>query len=384
MKRIAQILCLTTALAAGSALAQSATAPATEPTGYHAIREVVIEGGGQDERSGWAEEAWSQDLKRQALGLAPQYLGISEAAADKAVSIKYSYIHNLTTADLPGIRIEIAVASMTSPGAMPNVPAFADELVARMKKLVEEKDAEARRSEMDPTERGIEESQSRIENAQQELTTLRDQLRQKTGRIDVSVTKLNDAAQKLDDQRQDLELAKLGKQSRIKAIQDAVARLSKQVEQKVKDDPIAAELQKVVDAREVQVEHARAMVKLGRGGEGLQNAIAQAAEAKAKLLERQRESAADAGGGQIDSLNQELTTLNIDLAEIDAKLTALNQQKDGLQWALDHADQFTHLTAVLADEQKNLDNLRQYLREKKDRLDRTPPVTIRVVRSSNG
>jgi chromosome segregation ATPase len=319
-------------------------------------------------------------LNEQAKELAPGYFGISETAAGQSVNVKYDYIH-----DNPGMSIKIAVDPKISPGAKPDAPAFADGLVMRLKKKIEKEVNAARDSGIDPIEKDIKESQQRIDQTRAELAKFRDQLRQKTGRIDVSATQLNEAALKIDDQRQDLELEKLGKQSRIKAIQDAVARLSTQVEQKVKDDPIAAELQKVVDAREAQVKYAQAKTKAGREfAQDLEDAIAQAAEAKAKLLERQRESAADAGGGQIDALNQELTTLNIDLAEIDAKLTALNQDRDGLQWALDHVDQLTHLSATLADEQKDLDSAKQNLRQTQERLNQTPPVTIQVVRSSNG
>ncbi len=115
--------------------------------------------------------------------------------------------------------------------------------------------------------------------------------------------------------------------------------LSQKAEAAAVSDPVASQLQQVVDARKQQVdalekEHASGVASTA----DLTSARAEEADASAKLAERKEQAMANAGGSEIASLQHELIELVIARQERDAKIGFVTDRLDKTQQALAMAD----------------------------------------------
>lgn len=187
--------------------------------------------------------------------------------------------------------------------------------------------------------------------AEAELATTRDQLnalrakmRDATGRADASAERVRDEVSTLEDARQEIQLDLESKAARMKALSDNIAQLSGKVEARVQNDPVAAELQKVVDAREKQVEMIKGLVESGKAGRNeYEEAIAAAAEARARLLDRRTDTANAAGGESLNAWNRDIMSLSVDTAELQARLDRLSSRLDGFRKIMNDLDSLESL-----------------------------------------
>src|SRR5439155_13841700 len=101
----------------------------------------------------------------------------------------------------------------------------------------------------------------------------------------------------LQTQREAVQIDLAAKQARRDALAEQIAKFSDEIRAKVKDDPIANELAKVVEVREAKIKRMQENPSAFGKAEA-EEALAPLAEARAKLLER-REQAALAAGGDI-------------------------------------------------------------------------------------
>ena len=153
------------------------------------------------------------------------------------------------------------------------------------------------------------------------------QARQLTGQLEPSPQRVRAAAVELETEQQRIELDLLAKSARREAMEEEIARQSGAIEKKIADDAIAAELGKVVAAREKRLDVIREMVKNGHAGTSeVDEQVAVIAESRAKLLQRQREAANEAGGETLQSFNRELLTLSVDLRELRVRLDAIKKR----------------------------------------------------------
>jgi hypothetical protein len=167
---------------------------------------------------------------------------------------------------------------------------------------------------------------------------LRAELQEMSGEIDVSVKSLTDVASKTQTLFHQLDIDHEAKQARHRALEDAIAKLSVEVEKKVQSDPVAAELEKVVAAREKGVERLKEMVaKNAASKTEAEEKVGEVAEARAKLMERRRDAAAEAGGTLIAQLNKDLLMLSIDSAEENMRYKMLAERSKALRSSLDGA-----------------------------------------------
>jgi chromosome segregation ATPase len=105
--------------------------------------------------------------------------------------------------------------------------------------------------------------------------------------------------------------------------------------------------------------------------------VAQLAEARAKLLERKRDAAAESGGDVLASLNKELLTLSVDLRELEARLKFVEAHLPGLRDAMDQLDAWERAEAQLqqarTEQAKASDELHTLSRQGR----RHPPADVR-------
>jgi hypothetical protein len=122
----------------------------------------------------------------------------------------------------------------------------------------------------------------------------------------------------------ELALNRVSAEARREAI---VARIDELREAAIKataDDPLIAELENLVGIREQQLKHARTLSAAGTVTTvELGEAETEMARARVELLKAQRAATTDAAGGVMQELNNELSRLIVQLAEIDARMKAL-------------------------------------------------------------
>lgn len=230
-------------------------------------------------------------------------------------------------------------------------------------------------------EREMQDTANRVDKTRNELRRLEDQVREATGRIDATTEQVRAAAPKLEEERQALKLAVVGKQARLDAITQTIARLSKAAEQRAKDDAVAVELEKVVNAREVAYQRIKDLYGAGQAGMSeLVQAEVPIAEARAKLLERRDAVAQNSGGELLSVLNRELAMVSIDVAEARAKLAALEEQLqrfDGVRDELDGAEQLRLTQTRLL---RSLEDAERAFREASKAVPKQP---LRVIKSDS-
>jgi hypothetical protein len=146
---------------------------------------------------------------------------------------------------------------------------------------------------------------------------------------DVTPQSLRELAQTLEAEYEAAGIDVEGKTARQMALTDAIAKLSKQVESKLADDPIGQQLQQVVDTRQQAVDQEQSQYKAGIGTlTDLNRDVAALAEAKATVLERKEAVSQIAGMDTIHKWNDDLLSLSVDLAELQARKEALEKRID--------------------------------------------------------
>src|SRR4029078_8838978 len=88
------------------------------------------------------------------------------------------------------------------------------------------------------------------DEAQARMEKARDDVAAQTGAVDVSPSTIRSLLASLQHQREAVQIDLAAKQARRDALADQIAKFSDEIRAKVKDDPVAAELQKVVQFKE--------------------------------------------------------------------------------------------------------------------------------------
>jgi hypothetical protein len=115
-----------------------------------------------------------------------------------------------------------------------------------------------------------------------------------------------------------LELA--GKRARRDAALRKIAEIRDAAVTKAAGDPVAAELEKLVQIRQEEVKRQEELVRAGVANmTSVQATQGNLAEARVRLIERKEKIAELAGGAVLVKLNEELATLSLDTVELEAK-----------------------------------------------------------------
>lgn len=195
------------------------------------------------------------------------------------------------------------------------------------------------------------------------LGKLREEVRAQTGRMGTSPQTFRENMARLDQDKQSLEIDLAGLEARRDALANAIAEQTVRLKELVKNDAIVAELEKVEKAR---IEHVGRLRQLAQAGQAsvsdLSAAEAVAAEARAKLLERQEIIANRAGGDQVAAWNRELLNLSIDLVEKRART----------EYIAARLGSFLKVDALLSKEERvrdELEHVEQMLRSTREQLE---------------
>jgi hypothetical protein len=204
-----------------------------------------------------------------------------------------------------------------------------------------------------------------IEEIGAEQREITDTIRKEAALADASPEAVHAIAQKLATEYEAAQLDIKAKSARHDALAEAIAKLSHEAEAKANDDPVAAELAKVVELREKEVERKKEMYgqkALARAE--VDEAVGAVAEARARLMERKMAAAAAGGGEAVTAWNRELLSLSIDLAELRARTEALDARLKQVTQALSALDRRPSPASL----QQRIDDATKQLREVENQI----------------
>jgi chromosome segregation ATPase len=177
---------------------------------------------------------------------------------------------------------------------------------------------------------------SDLQNALAELKNIQQVIRDQTGLVDVDPETVHRLIATLQEQREQMELDAAGADGRREALEQAVAKLSKQIDDRVGSDQVCIELSKVVDIRHKQLERIEQLQKQGVAPqENGETAEASLASAQADLAAA-RQKAVSGSADALDTWNRQLLELTIAAQERTARLKYVNERLSKF-WGISHA-----------------------------------------------
>jgi hypothetical protein len=149
----------------------------------------------------------------------------------------------------------------------------------------------------------------------------------------------NQLRQTLRDQIEQLDGQIVAKDARQSALEASITDQKATAQKKLADDPVTADLKKVVELNEKKAAYVKAQVSVGAATPADASAADVAvAEARVRLAEREEEVSATGKGQLLDRLSDELAEIAVDAAELKARmaycrheLELLNGPKDAAQ-----------------------------------------------------
>jgi hypothetical protein len=221
-------------------------------------------------------------------------------------------------------------------------PMPAEEMTAIWEKARSALEDGLRKLQATTRENQLREREREIRSAHEALASSRQDYEAAVSRLSALARDLGDGSQAEIQQQlsatlaelRQLKLKMIGLHARRDAIERRIDDLRKVAEEASIDDPVIAELQSAVSAREKVLEHRKRLEKLGvPGGEAtfIAEAEANLTDARLQLLRARREAVGGSEGDVLQQLNNELSMLIIQAAEIEATLHATAEMAEELK-----------------------------------------------------
>jgi chromosome segregation ATPase len=157
-------------------------------------------------------------------------------------------------------------------------------------------------------------------------------------RTDADAVNLGGQQNELTRRAQALELDLAGIDARRKALQEQIAMIREEANKRLSEDVVTQELQKLVGTSERNLSQLQQSAAAGRvSAAELAEAEKNLAQARIDLARRREELGKQAGSGQLEEFNKELSRLAIDKAEKEAQLQIVRRQLDEVQKQLAEA-----------------------------------------------
>lgn len=145
--------------------------------------------------------------------------------------------------------------------------------------------------------------------------------------VDISVDILLDKKQDLLQDKQELEMEVASLNARRSAIEQQIAKIGKEVANKVKDDLITVELQGIVDGLTKQLVDKNKLFEAGRSSSAeLEDMRQKLARTRIELAKRREELSKSFGGDQLAQFNTGYANSMVELAEKTAMLSIVTDQ----------------------------------------------------------
>jgi DNA repair exonuclease SbcCD ATPase subunit len=197
-----------------------------------------------------------------------------------------------------------------------------DALRAAQRRMIE-REVEAYQRKRDSLAAKLQETKQRINDTISSLEAL--------GAED-SISELRKQLVSTTAMLRELELDRVSAQARREAIVQRIDELREASAKASDSDPLTAELEKIEGIRARQLQGVRDLHAAGQtSASELNEAETEMARARVELLKAKRAATAEAAGGVLHELNNELSHLIVRLAEIDARTKALKTSLDKLR-----------------------------------------------------
>ncbi|MBL7152573.1 MAG: hypothetical protein ISS79_02560 [Phycisphaerae bacterium] len=168
--------------------------------------------------------------------------------------------------------------------------------------------------------------------------------------------------------------------ARRTAIEQAVAKISVDVAQKLDADPVTAELEKILKINATLLAATKKRYESGTiSGAEIQQVEEKLARARIELARRREELSKAAGGAELAKFNSELISLAIDLAEKTAELQVLNTQLGQTESQLAMATTLNTQLSELRYAKEAFDAAQRRISQLKARLANLVPPTVTVI-----
>ena len=202
----------------------------------------------------------------------------------------------------------------------------------------------------------------------------------KTVQIHISPEELFAQKQRLLLSKRSYEMDLARFQARRRAIEEQIIRTKNETEQKVQNDPVTNELQRLLELQYVQLKRTKQLVEQGRASQiDLGGAEEKLARAKIELAQRREQVVKSAGGDRLTIFNDDLAKLSIDTAETTAMLNVVNSQLEETTRQLKATASFDQEAAELRYATRNLEAANQRVNELKIRCANLQPPTLTVL-----
>ncbi|MBN2582922.1 MAG: hypothetical protein JXL80_07635 [Planctomycetes bacterium] len=181
------------------------------------------------------------------------------------------------------------------------------------------------------------------------------------------------------DMQLDLDLA--GKEQRMAAVREQMAKIPGEVAERLKNDEVAAELEKALAAREEQLQIRRKLETEGRASrDEVLEAETRVVDVRTHLAERREMVSHAAGSELLSRLIGELAMLQIETKEIRARRDKIQQQKAKVLDFMTVASKYREMLDMQEDLRKKMALVEGRIGELQLEVGRIdPPATIDVV-----
>jgi chromosome segregation ATPase len=211
--------------------------------------------------------------------------------------------------------------------------------------------------ELNELQQQLEELEARRDALQKKVTEATGDLmdlQKEAGLSDDDTESPHELIHMLETQYEAAQIDLAGKTARQQALADAIAKLSAQADANVDADPIAKQLQTVVDVKQRELALKKQMVSSGTGTEAeMQQTAAELGQAKAAVLERREAAAKAAGTDSLEQWNHELMMLSVDVTELKARADVMKNRLEQLSRAVPQLERALSGKAI----SKNLDGI---------------------------
>jgi len=250
-------------------------------------------------------------------GLTPQMLG-EEVSAELWQLSELKQMENHTAITTALLRLHVIVER-----SVPDADAKARQLLAALCQRLEQVFAERSEEALSQRREEVARAAEQVQQAEQRLAQvqeLQQKLYAEAGQAELSQAAVLADLQGWEREQQEREAKLAALHARQNALLEQIARIGQEVKARVQEDPVAIELQKVVELRERALEKTKEMTREGLAGD---NEIAAGEErvalARAELAKQRQAASQAAGGSLLADLNKEVVTLAADIAESEAR-----------------------------------------------------------------
>jgi hypothetical protein len=314
---------------------------------------------------------------RAVPGLTPEMLAEDISATLSEVSeLQQVEGHMLVTTALLqlSVRVERSVA---------DADAKAGRLLAALSKRLEQVLVERNEGTLSRRREDLARAAEQVTQAEQQLgqvQELQQKLYAEAGQSELSRTAILADLQGAEQELQHVGMKLASLHARQNATAEQIARIGKEIAARAQEDPVAVELQKIVELREQALKKEKETKEAGMfSGTAGEEAVALA---RAELAKQRQAAAQAAGGNLLAELNKEVVTLAVDIAEAEARgeyfhtRLALARDKKLLELA-DHYER--EVAPQLGAAEQAVRQALQRRAEAEEQLAQYRPVTVTVM-----